>query len=114
MACGRPFVLAGEGIACQLAEQEACAGICIEPENAGALVSAILYLRTHPEEAEALGQRGRAYVQTHFDYGQLIARLDQRLEVLLQKDSSVFPSPSPNPVSLPKTLAPEILDVEPL
>lgn len=114
MACERPFVLAGEGIACQLAEQEACAGICIEPENADALVSAILYLRTHPKEAEALGQRGRAYVQTHFDYDQLIARLDQRLEVLLQKDSSVFPSLSPNPVPLPKMLAPEIPDVEPL
>src|SRR5260370_20486648 len=88
MACARPFVLTTEGIACQLAGQDAWSALCIEPENADALVSAILYLRTHPEEAEALGRRGRTYVQTHFDYDHLIERLDHLLEELRQKESS--------------------------
>ena len=56
----------------------------VEPENAEAIVSAILYLREHPEEAEALGQRGRSYVAC-FDREQLTARLEARIAKLLEK-----------------------------
>ncbi len=85
MACARPFVLGAEGIARNLAEREANAGIVVEPENVEALVSAVLYLRTHPEEAEALGIRGREYAKFHFDYERLTTILDARLEILLGK-----------------------------
>lgn len=89
MACARTFVLGAEGIARDLVEREANAGIVVEPENVGALVSAILYLRTHPEEAEALGRRGREYVKSYFDYERLTAVLDARLEMLLGKQALV-------------------------
>jgi colanic acid biosynthesis glycosyl transferase WcaI len=85
MACSRPIVLSAEGKARQLAEQEAKAAIAVEPENAEAIVAAILYLREHPEEAEAFGQRGRRYVEAHFDREQLTARLDERIDKLLEK-----------------------------
>ncbi len=83
MACARPFVLAAEGIARDLAEKEAKAGIVVEPENAEKMSSAILYLRAHPQEAEALGINGRKYVISHFDYDQLTGALDKRLATLI-------------------------------
>ncbi|MGI9057747.1 MAG: glycosyltransferase family 4 protein [Ktedonobacteraceae bacterium] len=85
MACARPIVLSAEGKARQIAEQEARAAIAVEPENAEAIVSAILYLREHPEEAEALGQRGRSYVEASFDREQLTAKLEARIAKLLEK-----------------------------
>lgn len=85
MACARPVLLALNGEARRIAVEEAAAAIYVEPENASSLVSAILYLHEHPEEAEQLGQRGRIYVEEHFDYDQLTAALDARIETLLNK-----------------------------
>ncbi len=85
MACARPFILGAEGIARDLIEQEAKAGIVVEAENAEALALAILYLRTHPQEAEALGRQGRKYAEAYFDYDQLTAALDAQLTLLLDK-----------------------------
>lgn len=84
MACARPFVLGAKGVASNLAER-AKAGMVVEPENVEAFVSAILYLQTYPEEAEAAGVRGRNYVELHFDYQRLTAMLEAHLEVLLKK-----------------------------
>ncbi len=85
MACARPILLAVDGEARRLAEQEAGAAIYIEPENPAALVSAILNLREHPDLAEILGQRGRACVEARFDYDQLAATLDTHIAALLRK-----------------------------
>src|SRR5229473_4041790 len=63
MACARPMVLGVEGEARRMVEQEARAALAVEPENAPSLVTAILYLREHPEVAETLGRRGRAFVE---------------------------------------------------
>lgn len=91
MACARPFILGAEGIARRIAEQEAGATLYAEPENPAALVAAIRSLREHPEQAELLGQRGRAYVKARFDYDQLVAELDEHIEMLLGKNISVSP-----------------------
>ena len=85
MAAGRPLVLALNGEACQIAVQEARAALHVEPENAEALVSAILYLYDHPEVAEQLGQCGRAYVQERFDYDTLTATLDTQLTSIVKE-----------------------------
>jgi colanic acid biosynthesis glycosyl transferase WcaI len=103
MACGCPFILAGKGMACQIAE-EAGAGLIVEPEDADALVSSLLYLREHPEEAERLGLRGRAYVEAHFDYAQLTAALNTRLDLLLELEKRAHASVEEISV-LPKTVA---------
>lgn len=90
MACARPFILAAEGEARRLAEQEAGAAMYVEPENAAALASAILYLRAHPEEAAALGRQGRLMAEARFDYDRLAVLLDARLATLLDKHTPVF------------------------
>ncbi len=79
MACARPILLAINGEARRLAEQEAGAALYVEPENPSALVAAILHLREHPQEATLLGQRGRAYVEANFDYDRLAATLAAQL-----------------------------------
>ncbi len=83
MACARPIVLGVEGEARRMVEQEAGAALAVEPENVEAMVEAILYLREHPEVAEALGQRGRAFVETRFDREQLTTALETRIAKLL-------------------------------
>jgi colanic acid biosynthesis glycosyl transferase WcaI len=85
MACGRAIILAAEGEACRLASQEAGAAICVEPENPTALAQAILALRSQPELAEQLGQRGRAYIEAHFDRSMLAAALEQHITALLKE-----------------------------
>jgi len=85
MACARPIMLAVEGEARRLAEQEACAAIYVEPENAAALASAILYLHEHPEMDQLLGQRGRAFVEARFDRGQLTIALEAQINKLIGK-----------------------------
>jgi|SRR5579863_732062 len=85
MACARPILLGVDGEARQLAVQEAGAAIYVEPENAEALVSAILYLYEHPSESQVLGQRGRAYVEERFDRDRLVAELDAHLAALLER-----------------------------
>ena len=98
MACARPILLAVDGEARRLAEQKAGAAIYVEPENATALVSAILYLREHPEVADALGQRGRAFVETRFDRGLLTTALEAQIEMLLGKAGPAFPSMTSAPI----------------
>jgi colanic acid biosynthesis glycosyl transferase WcaI len=90
MACARPFILGAEdGLARQLIEQEAKSAICVEPENATGLASAILYLHDHPYEAEELGQRGCTFVGTRFDREQLTAVLEAHIARLVGKQASI-------------------------
>src|SRR5258708_4213422 len=83
MACARPILLAVGGEARRLAEQEARAAIYVEPENATALASAILYLYDHPEEAELMGKRGRAFVEARVDRGKLTLALEAQINKLI-------------------------------
>ena len=81
MACARPILLGVDGEARRLVEQDAGAAIYVEPENADALAEAILHLYEHPEIADALGQRGRMFVERRFDRIQLTKALETRLVV---------------------------------
>ncbi len=88
MACARPLLLAVDGEARRTAEQEAGAALYVEPENGKVLASAVLYFYEHSEETELLGQRGRAYVEAHFDCDQLTAQLDAHIATLLGESAS--------------------------
>lgn len=88
MACGRAIILAAEGDSCRLAGQEARAALCVEPEHPEALAQAILYLRDHPEAAQQLGERGRAYIEAHFDRDLLAAALERQITSILKNQRS--------------------------
>jgi glycosyltransferase involved in cell wall biosynthesis len=98
MASARPILLGIDGLARRLVETEAGAAIYFEPENATALVSAILYLREHPEVAELLGQRGRAFVEERFNRDHLTTILEERIAMLLEKKVPTSTSVTSTPV----------------
>jgi colanic acid biosynthesis glycosyl transferase WcaI len=86
MACARPMLLGVNGEARRLTEQEAGAALFVEPENPSSLVASLLYMYEHPEIAELMGWRGRAFVEARFDRDQLVEVLEVRISTLLDKN----------------------------
>ena len=84
MSCGRPMLLALNGEARVLAEQEAGGAIYVEPENPEALANAVIHLYEHPKIAKLLGLRGREYVTKNYDYTLLTKKLEVRLMSLFK------------------------------
>jgi putative colanic acid biosynthesis glycosyltransferase WcaI len=65
MACSRPVILGVEGQARKIVE-EAGAGICIQPENAAELATAIRSLNADRALCQSLGRHGREYILRRF------------------------------------------------
>ncbi len=85
MACARPIVLAAApGAACDLCVDQAGAAIAVEPEDAAGIADAIRRLRVDSQMCEQLGQRGRRFVEAHFDRDKLVDLMELRLGQLLQ------------------------------
>jgi glycosyltransferase involved in cell wall biosynthesis len=78
MAMEKPVLIGVEGESAEIIEK-AGAGICIEPENAQQLASAVLKLAGDPETLRSMGAKGRAFVMENFDRD----RLARRYEVLI-------------------------------
>jgi glycosyltransferase involved in cell wall biosynthesis len=66
MAAGRPVLLAIDGVIRDVVE-EARAGIFVPPGDASALAAAVRRVMAAPDEARAMGERGRAAVCARFD-----------------------------------------------
>ncbi len=73
MATARPVVCAVAGEASALVER-AGAGLCVPPQDAPAIASAILTLADDPERARTMGAAGHALVTLEFDRARLAAR----------------------------------------
>ncbi|MGZ4337851.1 MAG: glycosyltransferase [Gaiellaceae bacterium] len=86
MATGRPVILSAQGESARLVERSG-GGIVVPPEDPAALVDAARWLAEHPEEAAAMGRRGRTFAAKR-----LRRRQAERLEALLE--SLVAPSPA--------------------
>lgn len=84
MACARPIILAVNGEARDLIEQQAGAAIHVEPEDPAALAEAVLRLKCQPELAHRLGEQGREFVQAYFDRDKLVDALEARIAGLLK------------------------------
>jgi colanic acid biosynthesis glycosyl transferase WcaI len=65
MSCARPVILGVEGQAKKIV-QEAQAGVCIQPENAQELASAVTRLVADSALRKSLGNNGRRYILKHF------------------------------------------------
>jgi glycosyltransferase involved in cell wall biosynthesis len=79
MATGKPVILAVAGEAAKLAEG-AGGAVVVAPEDPQALAEAVRWVRDHPEEAQAMGDRGRSFARTRLRSVQA-ARLE---EILLE------------------------------
>jgi glycosyltransferase involved in cell wall biosynthesis len=83
MSCARPVILGVDGQARTILE-EARGGLVIEPENANALVQAILSLAGDRERARELGQNGREHIVSKFSRHQTAEKYIRVLESLLK------------------------------
>lgn len=75
MAAGRPVVLAIDGVVREVVEK-AKGGVFVEPGKPALLADAIREMANSPEEAKRMGNRGRAYLENHFDRAALADDLE--------------------------------------
>jgi glycosyltransferase involved in cell wall biosynthesis len=86
MACGRPTLLAIDGVARRLVCEEARAGVFAEPENAPAIANAARYLADNPVLCGEMGMRGREWVMANASRRALAMRyLDLMAELVSAK-----------------------------
>jgi glycosyltransferase involved in cell wall biosynthesis len=75
MACGRPIVASLDGEGARVI-RESGGGLAAPADDPEALARTVLELYKMPaSEREAMGARGRAYFERHFERGALLARL---------------------------------------
>jgi colanic acid biosynthesis glycosyl transferase WcaI len=66
MAMGKPVILVAGSEAADIVNESGC-GIVVQPGDIDALASAILQLRSHPIQAEQMGQNGRRAAVQKYD-----------------------------------------------
>ena len=66
MACGRPTVIAIDGVIRDVIDRSR-GGVFATPEDPHAIVAGIQFLRQHPDEARVMGERATGFVREHFD-----------------------------------------------
>jgi glycosyltransferase involved in cell wall biosynthesis len=81
MAASRPVVLAIEGVICEVV-QRVQAGLPVQPGSPEAMAQAVQALADDPQAARRMGERGRQYVETHFDRALLADQLESLLHNL--------------------------------
>lgn len=82
MGVGSPIICSVEGEAAALLRR-AGAGLCIEPENAEALVDAILRLKNNDDLAERFSESGMQFVKAHYLRSVLAERYIDALESII-------------------------------
>lgn len=61
-------------------------GVLVDGTDDGAVATAVIELLTDPARARAMGQRGRTFVEEHFDWRQIVDRLEDDLVGLVAGD----------------------------
>lgn len=89
MASGRPVLLSVDGEAREILE-EAEAGTFYPPEDGKALAEQIRWLMDHPDERTEMGQRGKAYANTHCTRRAQAQEMTDFLEFLTESENSVL------------------------
>lgn len=74
MSCGRPSLLAIDGIARKLVCEDAKAGVFAEPENGPAIAAAIRQSADNPDGCSRMGAAGRAWVLANASRTSLASR----------------------------------------
>jgi glycosyltransferase involved in cell wall biosynthesis len=74
MACARPTLLAIDGVAREVIEEQAQSGVFVEPERPEELANTAEWMANHPEELQQMGARGRRFVEENFARPKLAAR----------------------------------------
>jgi glycosyltransferase involved in cell wall biosynthesis len=85
LVVGKPILMGVRGDAAAVVE-EAGAGLVFEPENADALVDAVLRLRAMPPEArDAMGRAGATYYRDRMSFNAGVAAMDEALRATVAR-----------------------------
>jgi len=82
LACARPVIFAGRGEMGALLARERC-GVVVPPEDPRALADAMSRLASSPDEAKAMGERGREWALREYDFSALVRRWWESLSAVL-------------------------------
>jgi glycosyltransferase involved in cell wall biosynthesis len=85
MLCGLPIISVDHSHH-RIYVEECNGGLMVSPKDASAYAEAIVWLRDHPSEARAMGQRGRTMVLNHYTWEQEQSRLLAFYQELLLAD----------------------------
>lgn len=86
MAAGKPVLLAIDGVIREVVET-ASAGIFLEPGNPRSLADAALWIKQNPVESTEMGERGRLFVNEHFNRTALAGKFEQiAIEMIERKN----------------------------
>lgn len=85
MAAGKAIVLAIDGVIREVVEHARC-GIFVRLGDAAAMAQAIRSLYGAPKKCEEMGQRGRVYVEQHFNRQSTAQQLLQVLQKVVKKN----------------------------
>jgi glycosyltransferase involved in cell wall biosynthesis len=88
MGCAVPVILSAEGEAAALIERSG-GGVCVAPEDHGALSDAIVTLAGDRERARRMGEAGRRYVEKHYDRQDIAASFAAMIERLVGGEGAV-------------------------
>ena len=83
MAAGLPVIASDFPLWREIVEGAGC-GLLVDPQDPAAIAAAISWVASHPDEAEAMGRRGRQAVEEKYNWEQESAKLIQLYERLLE------------------------------
>lgn len=85
MALGLPVITANFPLYRAVVEQHKC-GFCVSPYDPVQVANALTYLIKHPDQAQAMGQRGRKAVEQMYNWTSEAHKLLRFYEYILHKD----------------------------
>lgn len=85
MASGLPVLLATEPNDAWRILEASGGGVRVDPENCDLMKEQLVYWAEHPEEAKAMGARGKAYVMKHFMRENLAEQYLELLERIVKE-----------------------------
>jgi glycosyltransferase involved in cell wall biosynthesis len=80
LSCGVPVIYSGRGEAAELLVKEQC-GLIVAPEDSRALADVMRRLTHDPRGRDALGRRGRAFVEREYSWSAIVSRWLRELGV---------------------------------
>lgn len=89
MALGLPVITSNFPLYTAVVERHNC-GFCVSPYDPAQIADALTYLIEHPDEARAMGQRGRRAIENEYNWTTEAQKLLNFYKCILRKENFAF------------------------